>query len=1088
MKFNKNLKVFYIFLVAILIIQIVLAEEILLTGSTNPVLENSKVAYVYRTPSQIEPNVVEVFNSLNFSIDYIMDSSFPMDLSKYRLIYIGDEYFTKDIPIDKTNVIVANPNIGSKDGLTKNGGVSKLTSTKPLRVEINGKYVQVYELTKDKKDMFIPYYFLNNLMKSPTLKKYAGADTISSGENYGDVIAYAKPGDVLLNGKILQGRLCFFGINQADFWTSESRQLFLDCTGYTATECRKDSDCGASQTSQSYCKDGDIYKDIKTYQCLKPGSVHSKCVSKSVSTIIQNCLKGCKTGSCLPDCTKDADCGKNKLCQANSCVQIACTIDADCGKDKFANQLFCKDGNVFDKYITYDCINPGTLTSKCSSTTSDKLFEKCFKGCSNGDCASQCTKNSECGIDEFVGESICKDGSVFQNKRTYICNSPGTAESKCSNSIVLQKKITCSNQETCSKGICVDLVCSNNLDCDDKNSTTEDFCINAGKANSACVHTITNYKNISQIKFILLYAYAGYNSVTLNFSAVSKDNTLINGYLLSKDHNNWVRLPGSSTGYVFRGLNPLTDYVFYVKAIDSSNISSDEISIYMKTLANPYQNNTNNGTNNNGTNNNGTNNQNNIPTISSLKAVAGTNYVTLLYSANSANGSTIKKYLVKKNNENWIETTKKNYTYSSLASDTSYTFYVKTMDSLNRTSKELAITIKTAKISGNNGTNNNNTNNNGTNNNGTNNSNNLPSVSSVSAIVKPTNVTLIYSATSKPGSTIKKYLVKKNNENWIETTKLNYTFSSLIPETNYIFYIKVVDSLDRVSKESNISVKTLKLMNDGGNNGTNSTGNNTNNQNNQPSVSSLTAIVGYDNVTLIYSATSKPGSTITSYYLRRNSGGWMITNKPNYTFTGLMPDTNYVFFIKVNDSLNRVSKEINISVKTAKKIETGGSDGGSNGGSGGSGGSGGGSGGSGGSSSILTGSGSGFYPGQHCLTIWNCNDWSKCRDKTQTRECIYPANFCEPYDPKPTESRVCIPEEPIPDQQLEEFNSEVNKDTPIVNEVKESPYSPITGAFIAATLGKHPWISLLILVFVGIGIYYYYSVRTKPLLKAFSKK
>jgi len=50
------------------------------------------------------------------------------------------------------------------------------------------------------------------------------------------------------------------------------------------------------------------------------------------------------------------------------------------------------------------------------------------------------------------------------------------------------------------------------------------------------------------------------------------------------DHINWIFLPSNVTTYVFDGLSPSTNYLFYAKAIDNKNIPSDEMNISVRTL------------------------------------------------------------------------------------------------------------------------------------------------------------------------------------------------------------------------------------------------------------------------------------------------------------------------------------------------------------------------------------------------------------------------------------------------------------------------------------------------------------------------
>ena len=97
------------------------------------------------------------------------------------------------------------------------------------------------------------------------------------------------------------------------------------------------------------------------------------------------------------------------------------------------------------------------------------LFQTCTTGqiCQNAQCVNVvCSKNSDCGTDNYLDSPFCQSGSVYQNYKTYTCNNPGTANSSCSNSTAPKLKTTCGANQTCSSGACVNIeACTTNANC-----------------------------------------------------------------------------------------------------------------------------------------------------------------------------------------------------------------------------------------------------------------------------------------------------------------------------------------------------------------------------------------------------------------------------------------------------------------------------------------------------------------------------------------------------------------------------------------------------------------------------------------------
>jgi hypothetical protein len=108
-------------------------------------------------------------------------------------------------------------------------------------------------------------------------------------------------------------------------------------------------------------------------------------------------------------------------------------------------------------FISFLCNNAGTPLSYCSNSTSPTLIESCSYGCNilTGNCNSlviNCSTNSQCGVDSFIGNNYCSGKNVVRDYRVFTCNNAGTPSSSCSSSTTAQIIQTC--VYSCSNGVC----------------------------------------------------------------------------------------------------------------------------------------------------------------------------------------------------------------------------------------------------------------------------------------------------------------------------------------------------------------------------------------------------------------------------------------------------------------------------------------------------------------------------------------------------------------------------------------------------------------------------------------------------------
>src|SRR3989338_6529126 len=86
------------------------------------------VAYIYNRQFKVDKNIVNTFSDLGLTTDLIKESQFPSNLSKYKILFIGDELFSSPgkLKIGEIPTIIANYYHGTDFGLTDNEGVSLL--------------------------------------------------------------------------------------------------------------------------------------------------------------------------------------------------------------------------------------------------------------------------------------------------------------------------------------------------------------------------------------------------------------------------------------------------------------------------------------------------------------------------------------------------------------------------------------------------------------------------------------------------------------------------------------------------------------------------------------------------------------------------------------------------------------------------------------------------------------------------------------------------------------------------------------------------------------------------------------------------
>ena len=482
----------------------------------------SDVAYIYDKEFRIDQNVIDRINYLGLDVDLIeSDDVLSTDFSSYRFLYVGDERFSNahQIPVNNFPSVVTNYRHGGDWGLTDSDGISSLAGNSPLEVLVNNRAVQVYTdaFFHGGSSIAIPYYYLNNENIAPSLENVAKAYNGDGG--LGDVISYAYEGDSLAGGKDADGRICFYGIAESDYWTSQARNMFDECLNFVGSACDEDSDCGEDSVGENYCDDSDdVVRDLTDISCEAPGSLDSVCSAEAIPELVEECDDACVDGECEDfecesdsdcddsdeytrdiclepgtleseceheplECVNDSDCDDENSLTLDSCVEnvcenilVDCTENSQCGNVEVS--LSCDGDDVVESVVSPVC----SELNECGSETSSGVIATCEFGCLNGEClVPECEEDLDCPYGEICLENECVPVECVE-------------DSDCDDSVRL-------TLDSCVENECVNelIVCLDDGDCGDdvygglecvEESVVQDVtsysCENAGSLESYC--------------------------------------------------------------------------------------------------------------------------------------------------------------------------------------------------------------------------------------------------------------------------------------------------------------------------------------------------------------------------------------------------------------------------------------------------------------------------------------------------------------------------------------------------------------------------------------------------------------------------
>ena len=310
--------------------------------------------------------------------------------------------------------------------------------------------------------------------------------------------------------------------------------------------CSRNSDCGINgYVGDSYCStNGDIVRDFKNYKCNNAGTSQSYCSSNITINVQQECtgnqicvgrqqnkLLSSKGVVPLPDepicvtikCTTDSNCNDNNPRTVDKCVNpgtsesfcrntpVNCLEDLDCGITGYTGNEYCSSDDIYKKFQTSTCLNPGTVNSYCNINTRDRLIQDCDDGnpttidsCSEvggiARCNNEriiCNRNSDCGSDGYIGNNYCSvNGDSVRDYKLYTCSNPGTPQSSCSNRVEQRLIDDCTANENCIGGQCVEkppIICNRNSDCGSDGYIGNNYCsVNGDSVRDYKLYTCSN--------------------------------------------------------------------------------------------------------------------------------------------------------------------------------------------------------------------------------------------------------------------------------------------------------------------------------------------------------------------------------------------------------------------------------------------------------------------------------------------------------------------------------------------------------------------------------------------------------------------
>jgi len=190
------------------------------------------VVYVVLTPDYAEQEFIEVLNELSLSYDLVRANQINnYDFSSAEMLLVNNDFFSnwQNIPVNEMPAVIVNGRHMDEWGWTRK--ISLASQNVPLHIALNnshpiaeglGANIQVY--TNNEPDL----YHLDRTDIFNGLE-IVGSNTFDSGDG---VVVAAEAGSVLTRpgypNTNVNANSVFFGIDNTDFWTGDTRHLFIN--------------------------------------------------------------------------------------------------------------------------------------------------------------------------------------------------------------------------------------------------------------------------------------------------------------------------------------------------------------------------------------------------------------------------------------------------------------------------------------------------------------------------------------------------------------------------------------------------------------------------------------------------------------------------------------------------------------------------------------------------------------------------------------------------------------------------------------------------------------------------------------------